>query len=373
MTRSTSARLRFAAGLAATLALVGTTAACGSNASAAGGKEVTTIRYQSYAGGVDSLLVADALGDLKGLTLKRVGDITGGPQALQALVSNQTDIGGSAFYGAIAQLVSSGAKIKAVIPSYGSNDKTGEKVVVPEGSSITSARDLIGKKVAVNTLGANYEAVLDTWFKQQGLSDDEIKQVTLVPLPPLNTPDALAKGQVDAAVLSFLGYRTAEQAVKLKTLTTDVDVVGGPYTGGAYTMRDDFIQDNPDTAKELVTGIAHAINFIETHTADQVYAVLFPYLEKHGFADYEDAIKANYPGTLGLSPTPTINDEDITRWTDWLESHGDIQSGSVDPSDVYTNALNPYATGAGASASGSASGSTSGAPSATATTTGGAS
>ena len=365
MTRTTRARVRKAAGLAASLALVGSFTACASSdaAGSGGGKEITTIRYQSYAGGVDSLLVADALGDLKGLTLKRVGDITGGPQALQALVSDQTDIGGSAFYGAIAQLVSSGARIKAVIPSYGSNDRTGEKIVVPQGSPITSARDLIGKKIAVNTLGANYEAVLDTWFKQQGLSEDEIKQVTLVPLPPLNTPDALAKGQVDAAVLSFLGYRTAEQAVKLTTLTTDVDVVGGPYTGGAFTMRNDFIKDNPDTAKELVTGIAHAIHFIETHTAQQVYDVLFPYLEKHGFSDYEDAIKANYPGTLGLSPQPTIHDGDITRWTAWLESHGDIKPGSVKPSDVYTNELNPYATGAGAATSTDA-------PSATATTGG---
>ena len=348
MTRTTRARMKLTAGLLASLALVGSATACASSEAADGtGREVTTIRYQSYAGGVDSLLVADALGELKGLTLKRVGDVTGGPQALQALVSNQTDIGGSAFYGAIAQLVSSGAKIKAVVPSYGSNDKSGEKIVVPEGSSITSARDLIGKKIAVNTLGANYEAVLDTWFEQEGLSEEEIKKVTLVPLPPLNTPDALAKGQVDAAVLSFLGFKTAEQAVKLTTLTTDVDVVGGPYTGGAFTMRDDFIKDNPDTAKELVTGIAHAVNFIETHTSQQVVDVLFPYLEKHGFGDYEDAIKVNYPGTLGLPAKPVIADGDITRWTDWLESHGDIEPGSVKPSDFYTNEFNPYADGTG--------------------------
>ncbi len=173
-------------------------------------------------------------------------------------------------------------------------------------------------------------------------------------------------------MLSFLGYKTAQQAVKLTTLTTDVDVVGGPYTGGAFTMRDDFIKDNPDTAKELVAGIAHAINFIETHTSDQVYAVLFPYLEKHGFADYEEAIKANYPGTLGLSPTPTIDDQDIARWTDWLASHGDIKPGSVKPSDVYTNELNPYANGTGAATT-SPDSTGSVAPAATATTTGGAS
>ena len=40
-----------------------------------------------------------------------------------------------------------------------------------------------------------------------------------------------------------------------------------------------------------------------------------------------------------------IADGDITRWTDWLSSHGDIAPGSVKPSDVYTNELNPWAGG----------------------------
>jgi len=39
----------------------------------------------------------------------------------------------------------------------------------------------------MNTLGANAEAVLDTFLAKGGLTQDQIKQVTLVPLPPLNT------------------------------------------------------------------------------------------------------------------------------------------------------------------------------------------
>jgi ABC-type nitrate/sulfonate/bicarbonate transport system substrate-binding protein len=367
MTRTVRARVKLTAGVLASLALVGTASACASSSAAgADGKEVTTIRYQSSAGSVDPLLVADALGDLKGLSLKRVGDVTGGPQALQALASNQTDIAASAFYGAIAQLVASGAKIKAVVPTYGSDDKTYSSLVVPADSPIKSARDLIGKKIAVNTLGANAEAILDTWFKQQGLSDDDIKKVTLVALPPLNTPEALAKHQIDAAYLGTKGVEITNQAVKTRALVKDTDVAGGPYEGGGFSLRDDFIQDNPDTAKELVAGVAHAVNFIQTHTADQVFKVLFPYLEKNGFADYEEAIKANYPGSLGVAAEPVIKDEDISRWTDWLVGRGDIPADKIKATDVYTNDLNPYATGSASTgtASGSASASASTSPSA---------
>jgi len=334
----TAGRRRLATLLAVLLAAVGALSACSANAES----DANTIRYQSYAGTVDPLLLADALGKLGDLKLKRVGDVTGGPQALQALVSHQTDIGSSAFYGAIAQLVSGGAPIKAVFPSYGNNDKTNEKLIALTSSGITSAKDLVGKKIAVNTLGANAEAFLDAWFAQQGLSAADQDKITLVPLPPLNTPDALAKGQIDAAVVGYTAYQNLAATQKVSVVTDDVKALGGPYVGGAFTMRDDFIKGNPTAAKTLVAGIATAVDFIETHTKQQIFDIYFPYLKKNGFGDYIEAIQANFPGTLGLDPKPVIDPEDISRWTDWLEGRGDLK-GDLDVSKVYTNDLNPNA------------------------------
>lgn len=327
--------------VAASLAAMGL-GACGS-AGADSGKEETTIRYQSYAGAVDAFLLADALGEFEGLTLKRVGDVTGGPQALQALVSNQTDIGGSAFYGAIAQLVATGAPIKAVIPFYGSNETTNSQLVVLDESPIQDAKDLVGKKIAVNTLGANAEAVLDTWFDQEGLSQAEQDKVTLVPLPPLNIPEALGSGKIDAAVVSFLGKRQTEAQYEIRTLHRDIDVVGAPYAGGGLTLRNEFIEKNPNTSRQLVEGVAAAIEFIETHDKQEVFDVYFPYLEKEGYGDYIEPIKTNFPGTLGIDAKPVIHDEDISRWVDWLDSRGDIDAKKLKISDVYTNELNPNA------------------------------
>ncbi|MBJ7357056.1 ABC transporter substrate-binding protein [Nocardioides sp.] len=329
--------------ITALFAVVLPLSACGGAAGGAdGGGEVTTIRYQSYAGAVDPLQLADALGYLEGLELEKVGDTTGGPMSLQALASRQTDIGASAFFGAITQLVATGVPIKAVVPMYGSLNGLDQKLVVPADSPITSARDLIGKKIAVNTLGANSEAVLDTWFEQEGLTQEEQDQVTLVVLPPLNTPQALEEGQVDAAVLAFLGYQQAAKSMELRTVVTDVDVVG-PYSGGGMSMRTDFMEQNPETTKTLVEGIARAVNFVETHDKQEVFDVLFPYLEEHGYGDYVEPVEANFPGTLGVPAEPVIEDKDIELWLDWLESRGDVDTGAIDASDVYTNEYNPYA------------------------------
>src|SRR2546430_1878475 len=94
-----------AAALAATPALV----ACGG--SGAGGADASTIRYQTSAGGLSLIELADDLGYLKPLKIKSVGATISGPQDIQSAATNQTDIGG-AFNSAVIKLVQAGAPIK---------------------------------------------------------------------------------------------------------------------------------------------------------------------------------------------------------------------------------------------------------------------
>jgi ABC-type nitrate/sulfonate/bicarbonate transport system substrate-binding protein len=341
-----SFRRRLAAGLVATLALAGLSA-CGAAAGENSAGETTTIRYQSYAGSVDVLQLAAALDYLPGLTLKKVGDVTGGPQSVQALASHQIDISSSCFFGAIAQVVATGAPIKAVVATYGSNDKISSGIVTLEGSPITTAQDLIGKKVAVNTLGANAEAVIDTWLEKSGLSDDEIKQVTLVPLPPLNTIQALQQHQVDAADIGSGQIKATESTgVKLQTVVNDTDVVG-PYSGGGFAMTEDFLENNPKTSETLVTGVAKAVAYIESHDRDEVLEVYDGWLKDNGYSSYVEAVDQNWAGTTGVAAptTAAITDKDISLWLDWLATRGDVDPSKVKPSDIYTNQYNDLAKG----------------------------
>lgn len=337
-----SHRIRIAAAVAISLATLSGLTACGDDQSG----ETTTIRYQSYSGAVDVLQLADALGYLDGLKLKKVGDVTGGPQSLQALASRQVDISSSAFFGAIAQVVATGAPIKAVVSTYGSNDKTSSALVTLEGSSITSAQDLIGKKVAVNTLGANAEAILDVWLEQSGLSADQIKQVTLVPLPPLNMFQALEQGQVDVASVGSGQLRVAESTgLKLKTLVKDTDVIG-PYNGGGVSVSEDFLKDNPTTSRQLVTGIAKAVAYIESHERADVLKIYDAWLNSNGYGSYVQAVDQNWSGTTGVA-TPTtaaIGDQDFSIWIDWLKGRGTVKD-SLQGSDIYTNEYNDLAKG----------------------------
>lgn len=343
VSRSSFRRLRSALFVSALVGLVGISAtACGGSAGADDGKEVTTIRYQSSPGFVDPLELADALGYLKGLKLDKVGDVQGGPESLQALATDQIDISAAAFFGASAKLIATGVPIKAVVATYGSNDQISSSIVTLEDSDVDSAEDLVGKKVAVNTLGANAEAVLDTYLKDAGLSQDDIDDVTLVPLPALDSEAALRQGQVDAAYMGLTALNAAQAQGGLKILATDVDFVG-PYNGGGFHLTEKFIKDNPTTTKTLVAGVAKANDYIATHTRDEVVDVINKYHDEKGHPEIAETL-VNWAGSNGVSSKGgVIRDTDVTIWLQWLEDQGEVDAEEIKPEDVFTNEFNPFA------------------------------
>jgi ABC-type nitrate/sulfonate/bicarbonate transport system substrate-binding protein len=335
--RNTSARLlATATSLVAVAALA---AGCSGSANASG--DGKTIRYQTSPGILNLAELADALGYIPGITLKNVGVVQGGPQALQALATGQVDLAG-AFTGAAANVIANGTPIKGVIAYYGSSKNVFGALVTKDGTKITKPQDLIGKKVAVNTLGAQLEAVLDTWCAKAGMTEDQIKQVTLVPLPSINAEAALRNGQVDASYLSGSLLTNALKTPGLKVVMKDTQLLGS-FNGGAYEMTDEYLEAHPDTAKEFVAGMAKAVHWIQTHPASQVLDTYTKYLDDHGESDDAQALTA-WVGTGIATKGAYLRNQDYTTWTSWLQSK-DLIKGDLDVSSLYTNEYNPYAPG----------------------------
>ncbi|NUR87685.1 MAG: ABC transporter substrate-binding protein, partial [Nonomuraea sp.] len=228
--------------------------ACGGTASASG--EVRELRYQGSAGTVTFPELAEDLGYLKPLTLKWIGNTISGPQDIQAAATGQTDFGG-AFNGAVVKLVAAKAPIKAVISYYGSDQFAYQGFYVLDGSPIRSARDLIGKKVAMNTLGAHAEAVLKEYLRRGGLTPAEVEQVQEVVVPPVSTEQSLRQRQVDVAALGGVLRDKALERGGLRPLFRDVDLFGN-FSAGTYVLTDRFIARNPGAARRFVEATARA-------------------------------------------------------------------------------------------------------------------
>jgi ABC-type nitrate/sulfonate/bicarbonate transport system substrate-binding protein len=304
-----------------------------------GGYETLKIRYEGSAGSVLYPELAEDLGYLGPIKLEWIGNQTSGPASIQNAATGQTDFGG-AFNGAIAKLIASGAPIKSVIGYYGSDKDTYTGYYVLNDSPIKSARDLIGKKVGMNTMGAHAEFVLKEYLKRNGLTDDEIKKVTLVVLPPVNTEQALRQKQIDVAVLTGMLGDLAIQKGGVKKLFSDYDLFGS-FTAGSYVFTEKFIQQNPHTVKKFVEATAKAIEWARTHPREEVIARYESIIKKRGRKEDTNAIQF-WKSTGIAAKGGIIQEKEFKIWVDWLKKNGEFKEGQVKVKDLYTNEFNPY-------------------------------
>jgi ABC-type nitrate/sulfonate/bicarbonate transport system substrate-binding protein len=323
--------------VAATVGLSG--CAAGGQAASASSADGSTLRYQGSANSVSLPELAQELGYLGKVKLKWVGNTISGPQDIQSAATNQTDFGG-AFSGAVVKLIEAGAPVKAVVNYYGSDAKSFIGFYARQNALIHGPRDLIGKKIAVNTLGAHDEAVIDTYLEQSGLSAADVKKVQLVVLPPNNTEEAIRKGQVDVGALNGVLQDHAAAAGGLRSVFDDYDIFGA-FDGGQYVLRNDFIKAHPDLAKIFVTAVAKAIEWERDTPRAQVIAEFTKIINARGRDESTDNLK--YWKSVGVPARGgRISDKDFTQWESWLKSSG-VVTGEFNPSKYYTNEFNGLA------------------------------
>ncbi|GII85538.1 ABC transporter substrate-binding protein [Sphaerisporangium siamense] len=321
--------------------LAGSLAACGRASGSSGADEAVELRYQGSVGAVTPAELAADLGYLGPLKLTWVGNTISGPQDIQSVATDQTDFGG-AFNGAVSKLVASGAPIKAVISYYGSDEHTAQNYYVLDGSPIKGPRDLIGKKVGVNTLGAHMEAVLKEYLKRGGLTPAEIKQVELLVVPPVNAEQSLRARQIDVAVLATILRDKALERGGIHPLFKDIDLFG-EFNAGSYVFRERFVAEHPAAVRTFVQGVGKAIDWSRDTPRAQVVARLKAIIAKRG--RNEDNNTIGYWKSYGVSSKGgRIAEREFQTWIDWLVAEGELKAGQVKPGDAYTNEYNGSAS-----------------------------
>ncbi|MGW4535269.1 ABC transporter substrate-binding protein [Nocardia sp. NPDC004340] len=302
----------------------------------------TVVRYQGSTGQVTAFELAADLGYFTKIDLHWEGDTTSGPANIQAAATKQVEFG-SAFNGAVIKLIAGGAPVTSVLSSYGADELNFTGYFVRDDSRITSARDLIGKKVGVNTLGAHHEFITRQWLHDQGLSDAEIKQVQLVVLPPANTEDALRNGQIDVAALGGVFRDTAIGRGGIHPLYTDKDLFG-QFDYGTYVFRNDYLKSHADAVADFVQGTARATRWLQVTPRDEVVAKFADIIHKRG--RNENTSLLQYYKSSGVPvPGGVVAERELQIWIDWLVRNGELPAGKLAAKDLYTNKDNPYANG----------------------------
>ncbi|GIF04617.1 ABC transporter substrate-binding protein [Actinoplanes siamensis] len=198
----------------------------------------------------------------------------GGAAIVPGVVSGQYQFG---FSNTTSLLLASsqGLPLKAVtsgVASTGDPSKDFGAVVVKADSPIKTAKDLAGKRVAVNTLKNVNTTTVNNVVKKDGGDPSTISYVEL-PFPDIAA--AIAKGDVDAGQLvePFLTIATGQgnrQVVSNYAGTSPTLPVGMYFTSKNYAGQ------NPQVVTAFTTAMNKSMEYANAHP-DEVRAVLNEY------------------------------------------------------------------------------------------------
>jgi len=282
----------------------------------------------------------------EGVKLKPIYNVQsgGGTVSLQALLANNVDTAGSAWP-AWVNIIAHGGKIKALLGTIVSTkeNKSGTSgLLVLEESSIRTIKDLKGKKIAVNVLGAEADYVIRQYLKKNGLS---ISEVELVVVPSENQEQMLRSRQVDAVAWTTSGGPYFDKTVENRGVreipgTRNYDVKGETVLYG-IGFRNDFIEKHPLAVRKYIRAydISRRIIYDEfKKNPDRVrkaYADIS--VEKGG----NPRLAKYYEASSWTPKFPLIVAEDLQWWIDRFIEDGLLKPGQIQPSDIYTNEFNP--------------------------------
>lgn len=299
-----------------------------------------TIRFLASQGGLSAHELAWELGyfDGTGITLENVGYAPGGPASLVALAGGSVELG-SAATAAVLNSIAAGNDFVAAYPSNGINDEVQSVFYVLEESPIRTVEDIVGKTVAVNTLGAHLDYTVREALHQKGLPEDAANLI-VVPGPQLE--QVLRSGQVDVSAFGYWQTTFTGAALQnggLRAVFDDTDVLG-EIAGGFIVLRRDWTLAHPAEAKVFVEASVKALDYAREYP-EEVKEVFARTLEERG----ENPEVAQFFAGYGVREGGLPVERDVQFWIDVLERQGALEKGRLAAKDIlFTTADAPAAT-----------------------------
>ena len=231
---------------------------------------------------VDVIPVIDVaplyLGYEKGIFAKhgiklKLNVVQTGAAAAAAVISGEDQFGFAAPVPEI-QAQAQGLPLVVVANAISQGKGLDQAIVAKAGSSMSSAKDLNGKIVAVNALRAVNELVVRAVVDKQG---GDAKSLKFIALPYPDMQSALASGRIDAAYLiePFLSAGVAA-GDKVVIANPQEAWVGPQTTYSSYFAKASYINDNPTVVKNFVAAVNEANTYADAHP-NEVRSIIATY------------------------------------------------------------------------------------------------
>lgn len=204
-----------------------------------------------------ALFVSDAQGKFQenGINTKLV-QFNNGDDLMTAMASGDVDVG----YVGITPVLSSIAKgVPVKVISAAQTEGSG--IVVAKDSSISSASDLAGKKIATPGEASIQHMLLTYYLEQNGMSIDDVK-VSAMKVPSMN--DSLKTDNIDG-MITFEPYVSIAKENGAVELINSKDILPN-HPCCVVAASDKFIENHPNETNTLLEIHKNATEFINNNT-----------------------------------------------------------------------------------------------------------
>jgi NitT/TauT family transport system substrate-binding protein len=284
-------------------------------------------------------MLAEQLGEYKkaGVTAELI-NFKGGSQALTAVLGGSADVV-SGYFDHCVNLAAKNQAMQAFVvydryPGFA-------LVVSPKAAaSISSPKDLAGKKIGVSAPGSSTHFFLNYMLRKAGVDTNSIGVIGIG--LEATAVAAMEQGSVDAAVMLDPAITLLQGKFKdlkilrdTRTQKDTVEVFGGEYPGGALYTRADWIAKNEKTVQGLTNAMVGTLKWIKTHSPEEIMAKMPDELVGPDKALYLAALKNTLPM---YSDTGRMDPKGAQAVLDvFSQSVPEVANAKIDLSKTYTN------------------------------------
>ena len=284
-------------------------------------------------------VLAEQLGEFKkaGVEVEMV-NFKGGSQALTAVLGGSADVV-SGYFDHCVNLAAKNQALQAFVvydrfPGL-------VLVVAPKNSAtITSVKDLAGKKVGVSAPGSSTHFFLEYLLSKAGVDKNSVGVIGVG--LEATAVAAMEQGSVDAAVMldpavTLLQGKNKDLKILSDTRTQHdtISVFGGEYPGGALYTRADWIAKHEKETQALTNAMVATLKWIHSHTAEEIMAKMPAEMVGNDKALYLAALKNTIPM---YSETGRMDPKGAAAvLAVFSQSSPDVAKANVDLSKTYTN------------------------------------
>jgi NitT/TauT family transport system substrate-binding protein len=284
-------------------------------------------------------VLAKQLGEYEkaGLAVELV-DLKGGSDALKAVLGGSADVV-SGYFDHCVNLAAKNQALQAFVvydryPGFA-------LVVAPKNSAtITSVKDLAGKKVGVSAPGSSTDFFLKYMLSKAGVDPNSVGVIGIG--LEATAIAAMEQGSVDAAIMldpavTLLQGKNKDLKILSDTRTQHdtMEVFGGEYPGGALYTRSDWIAKHEKETQALTNAIVATLKWLHSHTPEEIMAKMPEELIGPDKALYLAALKNTIPM---YSQTGLMDPKGAQAvLAVFSQSVPEIAKANIDLSKTYTN------------------------------------